>query len=686
VGLSGVTKVRDFTRAELGITNEPSQGGMVALLDGYINAGYWSVPGATSAYASVVEVPFTNTPTLSFLGRLDAQGNVLGSGPTALNAEMTDAFPVASVGLFIRTGATATSGEAAYHVNPATGVQSQISTSLFDDIASGGGIPQDVTFLSGTDGNDALGNASAANTLRQWIAGGTGDDVLSGGAGNDRLYGAAGADTLLGSAGNDVLSGMGGDDRLRGGGGADTIYGGNGADRIQYNDPSEMAGDIVTGTNDFWSGPSGPLNAGDSTSLDRVQLRGAGTYNFSTVGAMSYIDRIDVVSGVSGTTQGTVSIILTSALVGSADQDGNGTFGDIRVLGYADSTSTTQPATTTAVSVDASALGATQSVWVMGQDGSGVSDVNLAFGGLQGNDTLMGGAGNDYLNGGKGNDNLLGAGGADTIFGGDGEDRIQYRVPSAMAGDVVTGTNTQWNGSAATLTAGGDATSLDRIQLLAAGSYDFNTAASISYIDRIDVVSNVSGTTPGDFVLILSPQMANSADRNSDGTFGDIRVVGYDGSVASTTTPAATTANVRVDASAFTTQRLVVDGQDGSGVSSPNTPFGGMQGNDTLLGGGAGDYLNSGKGNDVITGGGGNDTIDGSDGQDLARFSGLFSRYSVSVSNGVVTVTDSVSAGGDGVDTLSNVERFEFSDGRYKVNAGGTGLVADVVEITLWTV
>ena len=378
------------------------------------------MPGATSAYASVVEVPFANAPALTFLGRLDAQGNVLGSTPTALNAEMTDAFPVANVGLFIRTGVTATSSEAAYHVNPATGVLSQISTSLFDGIASGGGIPQDATFLSGTDGNDTLGNASAASALRQWIAGGSGNDVLSGGAGNDLLYGGSGGDTLLGSAGNDVLSGMGGDDRLRGGGGADTVYGGNGADRIQYNDPSELAGDVVTGTNDFWYGPPSPLSAGDTTSLDRVQLRGAGTYDFSTVGAMSYIDRIDVVSGVSGTTQGTVGMVLTSALAGSADQDGNGIFGDIRVVGSADSTSPTPPPTTTSVSVEASALGASQSVWVMGQDGPGISDVTLAFGGLQGNDTLFGGAGNDYLNGGLGNDRLRGRGGADTKLGGAG--------------------------------------------------------------------------------------------------------------------------------------------------------------------------------------------------------------------------------------------------------------------------
>jgi Ca2+-binding RTX toxin-like protein len=96
------------------------------------------------------------------------------------------------------------------------------------------------------------------------------------------------------------------------------------------------------------------------------------------------------------------------------------------------------------------------------------------------------------------------------------------------------------------------------------------------------------------------------------------------------------------------------------------------------------DNIQGGGGNDTIHGGMGNDTIDGGEGQDLARFSGLFSpdRYGVAIAtNGVVTITDTL-AGGDGIDTLSNIERFEFSDGRYKVNAGGTGLVADAVEIT----
>ena len=681
VGLSGVTKVRDFTRAELGITNEQSQGSMIALLDGYIDDGYWSVPGATSAYASVVEVPFTNTPELSFLGRLDAQGNVLGSTPTALNAAMTDAFPVASVGLFIRTGATATSVEAAYHVNPATGVLSQISTSLFDGIASGGGIPQDATFLSGTDSNDTLGNASAASALRQWIAGGSGNDVLSGGAGNDLLYGGPGSDTLLGSDGNDVLSGMGGDDRLRGGAGADTVYGSSGADRIQLFGLTDLtSGDVMTGSGTIWNGDAATLTAGaDPTTEDRIQLLDGGIYNFAAA-SISFVDRVDVITGFTGATSTTFTLNLSSQMAASADQNRDGSFGDIRVLGYIDSgPSVPNPAATAVgIRVNAEALTSGQSVWVLGQDGSGVTDPTQAFGGLRGNDTLQGGAGSDYLHGGEGDDRLLGRGGSDTLFGGAGTDRVQYYTPNELIGDVVTGNSTTWDGNPSSIATGADNTTIDRIQLLGAGTYNFGLASSISYIDRIDVVSGVQGAVQGDFTLILTPQMASTANQNGNDSFGDIRVVGYhdDG----TQTPPPSTANVTVDASAFTTQALIVLGQDGSGITD-STAFGGMAGNDTLIGGAATDVLNSGKGNDVITGGGGNDTIDGSDGQDLAHFSGLFSRYSVSVSNGVVTVTDSASAGGDGVDTLSNVERFEFSDGLYKVNAGGTGLVADVTSL-----
>jgi V8-like Glu-specific endopeptidase len=68
-----------------------------------------------------------------------------------------------------------------------------------------------------------------------------------------------------------------------------------------------------------------------------------------------------------------------------------------------------------------------------------------------------------------------------------------------------------------------------------------------------------------------------------------------------------------------------------------------------------------GAGWDIFTGNGGNDQIDGAVGVDTAFFSGIRVGYAVSVSNGVVTVADSVN-GRDGTDTLLSVERVRFAD------------------------
>jgi len=126
----------------------------------------------------------------------------------------------------------------------------------------------------------------------------------------------------------------------------------------------------------------------------------------------------------------------------------------------------------------------------------------------------------------------------------------------------------------------------------------------------------------------------------------------------------------------------LVDIENARGSEYADTLIGSDGAND-LQGRAGDDNIQGGGGNDTLHGGKGNDIIDGGEGQDVARFSGLFTpeRYTVSIANGVVTITDSLE-GGDGVDTLSNVERFQFSDGVYKLNTAGNALVPDAVEIS----
>ncbi|WP_426026908.1 M10 family metallopeptidase C-terminal domain-containing protein [Brevundimonas sp. TWP2-3-4b2] len=95
-------------------------------------------------------------------------------------------------------------------------------------------------------------------------------------------------------------------------------------------------------------------------------------------------------------------------------------------------------------------------------------------------------------------------------------------------------------------------------------------------------------------------------------------------------------------------------------------PINGTASADTLNGTAGDDVINGLDGNDVINGLGGNDTIDGGAGTDTAVFSGTMAGSTRSTNGAVTTV-----AGPDGTDSLTNVERMQFSDGTLIVGAGG---------------
>ena len=105
---------------------------------------------------------------------------------------------------------------------------------------------------------------------------------------------------------------------------------------------------------------------------------------------------------------------------------------------------------------------------------------------------------------------------------------------------------------------------------------------------------------------------------------------------------------------------------DPSGAPLGGGSINGTAGADVLNGTSNNDTINGLDGDDVINGGLGDDTIDGGAGIDTAVFSGTMAQSAVSTSGGVTTVT-----GPDGTDTLTNVERLQFSDGTLIVGAGG---------------
>ena len=107
-----------------------------------------------------------------------------------------------------------------------------------------------------------------------------------------------------------------------------------------------------------------------------------------------------------------------------------------------------------------------------------------------------------------------------------------------------------------------------------------------------------------------------------------------------------------------------------SGNSSANVINGGT-GFDTIFGGG---------GNDTLMGGAGNDTLYGGSGTDTAVYSGSRSQYQIAAFGGVkFQIADQRTGSPDGTDTITNVEKLQFSDGTYALSEvetrGATALI-----------
>jgi VCBS repeat-containing protein len=83
---------------------------------------------------------------------------------------------------------------------------------------------------------------------------------------------------------------------------------------------------------------------------------------------------------------------------------------------------------------------------------------------------------------------------------------------------------------------------------------------------------------------------------------------------------------------------------------------GSLAGNDTIDGLGGDDRIAAGGGNDAINGG-----INGAAG-DVAVFTGARSNYTVTLQGSSFVITDNRTGSSDGIDTVTNVERFEFAD------------------------
>ena len=102
----------------------------------------------------------------------------------------------------------------------------------------------------------------------------------------------------------------------------------------------------------------------------------------------------------------------------------------------------------------------------------------------------------------------------------------------------------------------------------------------------------------------------------------------------------------------------------------PEVLFGTLQ-NDTIMGFG---------GNDQLQGNFGNDALDGGSGNDTAAYIGILSNYTLTKGANTYTVTDKT--GVDGVDTLTNIERLQFTDKTINLTVQAKAASAPQADVT----
>jgi Ca2+-binding RTX toxin-like protein len=336
--------------------------------------------------------------------------------------------------------------------------------------------------IDGTDASETLTGTAGADTIN----GLAGDDTLYGRAGNDVLNGGDGADQLYGEGGNDILNGGAGRNFFDGGEGDDLLTGGNDLgnlgrnfDEVSYRTAaSAVTVDLTQGTATGGGGNDTLVNIervygsefGDTITLSAIGLSSDGYMLSSAIGEGGD-DRLIAGALGSGLDGGSGNDELIG---GSGDDFFTGGVGNDTIDGGGGTDRADYARATSAVTVDlikGTAIGGEgndtlvniESVFGSVFDdtiilnaangyaqGAAGDDLLIAgaFGnrlfGIDGNDTLIGGAGedeliggagDDFISGGAGNDFADGGTGNDTINGGDGDDRITSYIGS----DTLTG-------------------------------------------------------------------------------------------------------------------------------------------------------------------------------------------------------------------------------------------------------
>jgi len=218
----------------------------------------------------------------------------------------------------------------------------------------------------------------------------------------ERIDGTGGRDTFQGRNANDLFFGRGGNDYVVGRSGDDDLFGGDGNDRLL----GEAGDDVLNGDagEDTLEGGDGDDVLRDGGESD-VMLGGAGDDTFRLLGTFAEIDGGEGYDHVVGRFS---DVALDLDLAESSFEQATGS-------SHGDQLDAEEM--TTAVQIDG--LEGNDSLY------GGAAGDRLA--GSLGSDLLKGGGGDDRIHGGEGGDELVGDGGDDTLLGEAGDDLLRGR-------------------------------------------------------------------------------------------------------------------------------------------------------------------------------------------------------------------------------------------------------------------
>ncbi len=443
------------------------------------------------------------------------------------------------------------------------------------------------------------------------VIGTSGVNIITGGAGADVIDGGGGADVINAGAGNDIVTYHGTEASVDGGAGSDTLV--------------MTAGSTVTAVN-FAVTAGSDQTTGDSASvmnfenLDASALTTAltvtGSSGANTITTGSGNDTVDGGGGgdIINAGGGDDTVTYRGTELSIDGGTGNNTLilqatTDIN-LGRVDQTVGDAVTVANFQNVNASALGATQGINIVGNSAD-----NIITGGL-GADTIDGAGGADVISAGGGNDIVVYRGSEVSIDGGTGENTLQLQTATTVdlsatdqtSGDSVNVTNFQdvdasalgatsgvsitGSTGANTITGGAGADTIDG----KGGSDTINAGAGNDVVQYYGTEVSIDGGSGNDTLVLKASGGTTSINLgvppSVDQTAGDgVQVFNFE----------------NVNAAALTTAIAV------TGSSSANTITTGS-GNDSIDGGGGADIISAGDGNDSVAYYGSEVSIDGGTG------------------------------------------------------------------------